>query len=142
MIKQLVTTLLFLAMMPSICFAGDEQSIKGPIAILDVWIARDGGTISISFKDYEEKLFEVCRDNRLDVPSHYSYIGAMYPTEKNAIKLEHGSPTENLLIYLLEQWISTKENKIGQIDQKSRKNIIWQINMIKRFISLISETKS
>ena len=129
--KIIVVMLLVLA--PAISFAGDYQTIKGPIDILDVWIAKDGGTISISFKDSENELFEICRDKRLDYSPHYTYIGGMYPTEKNAIKIDHGSSTEKLLVHLLKQWVSIKESQLEKLGQKAVKiwsgKLIWLNNL-------------
>ena len=134
--------IVFLVLISSISFAGDDQTINGPIIVRDVWIARDGGTISIRFQDAKEKLFEVCRDERLNFSPHYTYIGAMYPTGKKAVKIEHGAPEEKLLVNLLLEWVSKNENQLEHIDQNYRKEIILKVNMIKRFVSLILETKS
>jgi len=94
--------------------------MKGPIDVLDVWLARDGGIISIRFTDADGKLFEVCRDKRLDFSPHYTYIGGMYPTDQNASKIENGSEIEEKLTNLLNQWVLKSEKLLSKISKELR----------------------
>jgi len=88
----------------------DILGIREPIRITDASRYKDGGTIGLEASDVKDKPFKACFDGRLpeeahpDIETYHVYIGAIYPTEKGAMKVQVRGPEEAALYGLLLRW--------------------------------------
>jgi hypothetical protein len=94
-----------------------------PAEIVDVQYYRDGGTIGVKAKDSNNQVIQFSLDNRLNTKTRqYVYLGAMHPSDANAIKLNKGSTTELAVIKLLRSWLKKEIPSVENI-QSDEANI-------------------
>ncbi len=78
-------------------------TLNAPYDIEQTMMYKDGGTIAIVIKDANGISLPLCYDQRIKIPEadRFVYVGATYPDESSAVKVERGSTTEQALLRVL-----------------------------------------
>jgi len=103
----------------------EEIFITSPVKIVKIDMFDDGGTTFVELKDDEDRIIRFCKDGRMmEKFPRFVYINAFYPTDEGAKKVPMGGEEENVLLEILEDWLTQNHSKEFQEELFNAKSVI------------------